>query len=290
LETCVAVALAFLVFDLIIKVFLIWHKKNRTRNEKGNNTETMARNEGQGLQQEIKGNDSKAITSASSQEGKSSSNDSNVGEVNPASIKEKVATTTTTKSSYRDYSQVAAESSALRITHAASTKEQTFPVKLHMILSNPDFEDIVGWLPHGRSWRILQQKAFEEKVIPLYFRHGRYSSFARQVNGWGYRRITHGSDYNSYYHEVRTCSTFMVRCPWSVICYLSKSFHESMSSKAERSFLLSISERIFRNIKKFQCLTFFSLLYLFFPIAFSSWPATSLRSNASLDGQGCRET
>lgn len=58
------------------------------------------------------------------------------------------------------------------------------------------------WLPHGRSWRILQQRAFEERVIPLYFRHGRYSSFARQVNGWGFRRITHGSDYNSYYHEV----------------------------------------------------------------------------------------
>ena len=71
-----------------------------------------------------------------------------------------------------------------------------------MILSNPDFEDIISWLPHGRSWRILQQKAFEERVIPLYFRHGRYSSFARQVNGWGFRRVTHGSDYNSYYHEL----------------------------------------------------------------------------------------
>eukprot|EP00541_Cyclophora_tenuis_P008882 CAMPEP_0116570398 /NCGR_PEP_ID=MMETSP0397-20121206/16918_1 /TAXON_ID=216820 /ORGANISM="Cyclophora tenuis, Strain ECT3854" /LENGTH=219 /DNA_ID=CAMNT_0004098251 /DNA_START=247 /DNA_END=906 /DNA_ORIENTATION=- len=25
---------------------------------------------------------------------------------------------------------------------------------------------------------------------------------ARQVNGWGFRRVTHGSDYNSYYHEM----------------------------------------------------------------------------------------
>jgi hypothetical protein len=174
----------------------------------------MARNERQGLQQEIKGNDSKAVTSTNSDEGKSSSNNSNSGEMKPASIKEKAETATATKSSYRDFSQVAAESSALHITHAAITKEQTFPVKLHMILSNPEFEDIVGWLPHGRSWRILQQKAFEEKVIPLYFRHGRYSSFARQVNGWGFRRITHGSDYNSYYHEVRTSSTFIFRCPW----------------------------------------------------------------------------
>jgi hypothetical protein len=175
----------------------------------------MARKERQDLQHEIKGNEIKdeVINSSSSDDGKSASNDSNSGEVNPASMKERVErTTTTTKSSYRDYSQVAAaEASPLHISHATSTKEQTFPVKLHMILSNPDFEDIIAWLPHGRSWRILQQKAFEEKIIPLYFRHGRYSSFARQVNGWGFRRITHGSDYNSYYHEVRTVKTFMVR-------------------------------------------------------------------------------
>ena len=62
----------------------------------------------------------------------------------------------------------------------AKAKEPTFPVKLHMILSNPEYEDIIAWLPHGRSWRIVQQKAFEEQVIPVFFRHGRYSSFARQ--------------------------------------------------------------------------------------------------------------
>lgn len=85
----------------------------------------------------------------------------------------------------------------------SSAKEPTFPVKLHMILSNPEFEDVITWLPHGRSWTIHNHKAFEERVIPLYFRHVRFASFARQVNGWGFRRVTQGSDYNSYYHEVR---------------------------------------------------------------------------------------
>jgi HSF-type DNA-binding len=46
------------------------------------------------------------------------------------------------------------------------------------------------------------QKRFEEEVLPLYFKHGRYSSFARQVNGWGFKRVMQGSDYNSYYHEM----------------------------------------------------------------------------------------
>jgi hypothetical protein len=154
-----------------------------------------------------------AVLTSSSDEEKSSSNESdNGGNEKPASINDG-AESTATKSSYRDHSEVPAErtdGASSILCHGSSTKEHTFSVKLHMILSNPDFQDIIGWLPHGRSWRILKQQAFEEKVIPLYFRHGRYSSFARQVNGWGFRRITHGSDYNSYYHEVRTIKTFMV--------------------------------------------------------------------------------
>jgi cobalamin biosynthesis protein CobT len=56
---------------------------------------------------------------------------------------------------------------------------QSFPVKLHRILSNTEYQEIVCWLPHGRAWRILQLKAFEDRVLPLYFRHGRHASFAR---------------------------------------------------------------------------------------------------------------
>lgn len=111
--------------------------------------------------------------------------------------------------SYRDYSRVPPEKhegASSLIAQGTTAKEPTFPTKLHMILSNPEFQDIISWLPHGRSWRILQQKAFEERVIPLYFRHGRYSSFARQVNGWGFRRITHGSDYNSYVCQCIGCN------------------------------------------------------------------------------------
>mmetsp|Transcript_18725 Transcript_18725/g.38742 ORF Transcript_18725/g.38742 Transcript_18725/m.38742 type:complete len:561 (-) Transcript_18725:617-2299(-) len=87
-------------------------------------------------------------------------------------------------------------------SQSETAKEPTFPVKLHMILSNPDHEEVIKWLPHGRSWRIVKQKELEKKVIPLYFRHGRYSSFARQVNGWGFRRVMSGCDYNSYYHPL----------------------------------------------------------------------------------------
>lgn len=47
---------------------------------------------------------------------------------------------------------------------------------------------------HGRSWRILRPKEFEDKVIPAFFEHTKFSSFIRQANGWGFRRVIQGRD------------------------------------------------------------------------------------------------
>ena len=79
----------------------------------------------------------------------------------------------------------------------------SFPVKLHKILCNPEHSSIISWLPNGRSWRVLQPKIFAEKISPLFFRHARFPSFMRQVNGWGFHRISEGIDENSYCHKVR---------------------------------------------------------------------------------------
>jgi hypothetical protein len=57
----------------------------------------------------------------------------------------------------------------------------SFPIKLHKILTNPDCNDYIDWLPHGRAFRILKAKGFEEHVLPKFFRSSRYSSFMRQV-------------------------------------------------------------------------------------------------------------
>ena len=83
------------------------------------------------------------------------------------------------------------------------TKNRSFPVKLHAILSNPRFCFIISWLPHGRSWKILQPKLFEKEIIPRYYRHRSLASFMRQVNGWGFQRVNQGPDRKSYYHLVR---------------------------------------------------------------------------------------
>ena len=49
-------------------------------------------------------------------------------------------------SSYRDFSRVLPEKhndASSLIAQSTTAKEPTFPVKLHMILSNPEFQDIM---------------------------------------------------------------------------------------------------------------------------------------------------
>jgi len=104
------------------------------------------------------------------------------------------------KSTYRDFSHITDTSTT--DSRKSTNKESTFPVKLHKILSSQQFRHVITWLPHGRAWKILDHEVFEDQVLPLFFNHGRYTSFARQVSGWGFKRVQHGNDMNAYYHEV----------------------------------------------------------------------------------------
>jgi hypothetical protein len=101
---------------------------------------------------------------------------------------------------YRNFSAVPDPDPLTPLT--APGRVPNFPAKMHSILSRADLADVVAWMPHGRSWRVLKPREFEIRVIPTYFEHAKFSSFIRQANGWGFRRITQGRDRNSYYHEM----------------------------------------------------------------------------------------
>jgi hypothetical protein len=101
---------------------------------------------------------------------------------------------------YKDYSTKPDPDALTPLTPPG--RVPNFPAKMHSILSRPDLADVICWMPHGRSWRVLKPREFEIRVIPTYFEHAKFSSFIRQANGWGFRRITQGRDRNSYYHEL----------------------------------------------------------------------------------------
>uniref|UniRef100_A0A7S1FXI8 HSF-type DNA-binding domain-containing protein n=1 Tax=Corethron hystrix TaxID=216773 RepID=A0A7S1FXI8_9STRA len=99
---------------------------------------------------------------------------------------------------YHDYSKIPSNGIADAF---AVVSCDLFPMKLQKLLSEPKYEHIVSWMPHGRCWKIHQKREFELLVLPILFGHCKNNSFLRQVNGWAFKRITRGPDKGSYYNE-----------------------------------------------------------------------------------------
>lgn len=79
---------------------------------------------------------------------------------------------------------------------------QPFPEKLMEVLDRGDMEHIVRWMPHGRSFLVLHPQSFVKEVLPRFFKQSKFMSFTRQLNLWGFKRITKGTESGSYYHEL----------------------------------------------------------------------------------------
>jgi hypothetical protein len=100
-----------------------------------------------------------------------------------------VASTSSSDHSYKDYSNVPIQQGAIvdNFTSANCHKRAAFPAKLHEIVSNPEYEHIISWRPHGRSWEVRDKKLLVSVVAKEHFNHSNYESFNRQVNIWGFK-------------------------------------------------------------------------------------------------------
>ena len=79
-----------------------------------------------------------------------------------------------------------------------------FPIKLHIILKilcNEGSDEIMSWLPHGRSFKVHNTQAFEQVVMKRFFRQSSISSFKRQLNMYGFQKVHYERDIGSYYHR-----------------------------------------------------------------------------------------
>jgi hypothetical protein len=106
---------------------------------------------------------------------------------------------------YCDHSaDISFEDDDCRVAGNAFAAKQ-FPSTLHLMLQDVDDEGlahIVSWEIHGRAFKIHKPQDFEQKIIPRYFNQTKITSFHRQLNLYGFTRISQGRDKGVYYHEL----------------------------------------------------------------------------------------
>jgi len=82
---------------------------------------------------------------------------------------------------------------------------EPFPERLHRLLkeiSDDGNGDVISFYNHGRAFGIHKPEKFVSEIMPKYFKQSRLSSFQRQLNLYGFKRITSGRDAGGYYHEL----------------------------------------------------------------------------------------
>lgn len=92
-----------------------------------------------------------------------------------------------------------------------SSSNTPFPIKLHQMLEGVEkegLEDVVSWQPHGRCFVVHKPNQFKD-LLPRYFKLSKIASFQRQLNLYGFTRLTAGSDRGGYYNEL-----FLRGRPW----------------------------------------------------------------------------
>jgi hypothetical protein len=87
-----------------------------------------------------------------------------------------------------EYLQQSAQSNQNTIT--------AFLAKLWALVNDSSCDDLITWDPSGGSFHVYDQARFSREILPRYFKHNNFASFIRQLNMYGFRKmstIEHGS-------------------------------------------------------------------------------------------------
>ena len=108
---------------------------------------------------------------------------------------------------YRDFSNVPLHALPKQ-THKnmRGRCRERFPTKLFKILENSDnggYSHIISWLPHGRAFKIHNEKLFTERIMTSHFYMTTFDSFKRQLYIYGFQIIRKKHvDHGGYFHEL----------------------------------------------------------------------------------------
>lgn len=72
---------------------------------------------------------------------------------------------------------------------SGASQPPPFLVKTYELVEDPLTDPIVSWGADGQSFVVWRPAEFARDLLPLHFKHNNFSSFVRQLNTYGFRKV-----------------------------------------------------------------------------------------------------
>ncbi|KAG7363726.1 HSF-type DNA-binding protein [Nitzschia inconspicua] len=83
-----------------------------------------------------------------------------------------------------------------------NSQQMRFPWKLHMLLERTDAASVISWMPDGKSFLIHDKDRFSQELLPEFFGTTNFKTFQRNLNLWGFTRISKGPNKDQTSHPL----------------------------------------------------------------------------------------